>query len=352
MALAVSWPPRRHRALVLVVIGPHTLRTSVLLAPMAGITDAPYRRLAWRLGAGYVASEMIDDRPEHWGRLKSTRRRVSVGGECLNVVQIAGSEPQTMAAVARQVYTDGAQIIDINFGCPAKKVCKKAAGSALMRDEGLMADIVRAVVAAVPVPITAKMRTGWSRQHRNGLAVALRLQDAGISALTVHGRTRACRFNGQAEIDTVASIKARLSVPVIANGDIDSIGAAQRVLRQAGVDGVMIGRGALGRPWLLGQVAASLGEGPSVSAPTQLGAFIADHVAAMHEFYGEATAVRMARKHVGWYLAQAPLVAERRRALRARFNALTDAQAQLDLLRTLDERTHYDEAIHYGSASA
>lgn len=319
---------------------------------MAGITDAPFRRLAWRLGAGYVASEMIDDRPEHWGRLKSTRRRVSVGGDCLNVVQIAGSEPQTMAAVAREVHAGGAQVIDINFGCPAKKVCKKAAGSALMKDERLMADIVRAVVAAVPVPITAKMRTGWSRQHRNGLAVALQLQDAGISALTVHGRTRACRFNGQAEIDTVASIKARLSVPVIANGDIDSISTAQRVLQQAGVDGVMIGRGALGRPWLLGQIAAALGEGPSVSVPTRLGAFIAEHVAAMHRFYGESTAVRMVRKHVGWYLAQAALGEQRRLALRARFNSLTDAQAQLDLLQALDESPQCDQGIHYRSASA
>lgn len=327
----------RAPVLLVIVIGPHTLRNQVLLAPMAGITDAPFRSLAWRLGAGYVASEMVDDRPEHWGRLKSTRRRVQVGGDCLNVMQIAGSEPETMAAVARQVHAEGAELIDINFGCPAKKVCKKAAGSALMQDEPLMADIVRAVVAAVPVPITAKMRTGWSRQQRNGLSAALRLQDAGISALTVHGRTRACRFKGHAEYDTIALIKSRLAIPVIANGDIDSLQAATDVLAHTGVDGLMIGRGALGRPWLPGQIAAALAGSVVPAAPAQLGLFVAKHVAAIHQFYGTDTGVRIARKHVGWYLEHAGLELQRQRALRARFNALEEAAAQLDLLSELDQ---------------
>lgn len=316
----------------MVQIGPLSLRNRVLLAPMAGITDMPFRRLAWDYGAGYVASEMVDDRPEHWLRTKSRRRRVQVGGSCLNVMQIAGSEPATMAAVARQVHADGAELIDINFGCPAKKVCRKAAGSALMRDEALMADIVRAVVAAVPVPVTAKMRTGWSREHRNGLSAALRLQDAGISALTVHGRTRACRFKGHAEMDTVALIKARLEIPVFANGDIVSVAGALAVLNDTGVDGVMIGRGALGQPWLPGQIAAAIHGDAAPALPADLGAFMAAHVAAMHGFYGADTGLRVARKHVGWYLEKSELPAAEQRQLRAAFNGLEDADAQLALL--------------------
>lgn len=321
----------------MVQIGDLTLRNRVLLAPMAGITDMPFRRLAWEFGAGYVACEMVDDRPEHWLRTKSLRRRVQVGGECLNVMQIAGSEPETMAAVARQVYADGAQLIDINFGCPAKKVCRKAAGSALMRDESLMADIVRAVVAAVPVPVTAKTRTGWSRDHRNGVSAALRLQDAGVSALTIHGRTRACRFKGHAEMDTVAAIKARVDVPVFANGDITTIAGARQVLADTGVDGVMIGRGALGQPWLPGLMAAAIEGTPLPQMPTQLGPFVADHIATLHRFYGSHTGVRVARKHVGWYLEKSALKHDAQRRLRAAFNALEDAQAQLALLNQAPE---------------
>ncbi|MFK7915092.1 MAG: tRNA dihydrouridine synthase DusB [Pseudomonadales bacterium] len=321
----------------MVAIGSLTLRNRVLLAPMAGITDMPFRRLAWEFGAGYVASEMVDDRPEHWLRTKSLRRRVQVGGECLNVMQIAGSEPETMAAVARQVHADGAQLIDINFGCPAKKVCRKAAGSALMRDEALMADIVRAVVAAVPVPVTAKTRTGWSRDHRNGVSAALRLQDAGVSALTIHGRTRACRFKGHAEMDTVAAIKSRVTVPVFANGDIVSVAGAQKVLADTGVDGVMIGRGALGQPWLPGLMAAAIENSPAPDLPAHLGAFVAAHVAALQAFYGSHTGVRVARKHVGWYLDKSALPYACQRRLRAAFNALEDPEAQLALLRDAAE---------------
>ena len=321
----------------MLTIGPLTLRNRVLLAPMAGITDMPFRRLAWDFGAGYVASEMVDDRPEHWLRTKSLRRRVQVGGECLNVMQIAGSEPATMAAVARQVHADGAELIDINFGCPAKKVCRKAAGSALMRDAKLMADIVRAVVAAVPVPVTAKTRTGWSRDHRNGVSAALRLQDAGVSALTIHGRTRACRFKGHAEMDTVAAIKARVDVPVIANGDIVTIAGARRVLADTGVDGVMIGRGALGQPWLPGLMAAAIDSTAAPCLPQHLGAFVADHVAALHTFYGDHTGVRVARKHVGWYLDQSALPYACQRRLRAAFNQLDEPQLQLQLLQQVAE---------------
>ncbi len=300
----------------------------MLLAPMAGITDAPFRSLAWQFGAGYVASEMLAAGAQLWNSNKSRQRRVMVAGIEPRCVQIAGGDAETVAAAALRHWQDGADIIDINFGCPAKKVCRKAAGSQLMRDEGLVAAIVRATVAAVPVPVTVKMRTGWSPERRNGLEVARIVQEEGAAAVTVHGRTRACRFEGQAEHETVAAIKSRLHIPVFANGDIDSRETAERIMARTGVDGVMIGRAALGAPWLPGVIASPERREPG---PAERWAIVRDHVQAMHDFYGEA-GVRIARKHVQWYLGRMDLDADTARRLGRSFNALDCAHAQLDFL--------------------
>jgi tRNA-dihydrouridine synthase B len=287
-------------------IGPYKLRNSVLLAPMAGITDAPFRALAWRYGAGYVVSEMLTAQEQLWETDKSRLRRAPVTGIEPRVVQIAGGDPESVADAARRYVDDGAQIIDINFGCPAKKVCRKAAGSQLLKDPDLVTRIARAAVTAVPVPVTVKMRSGWSNDLKNGVAVALLLQDAGVAAVAVHGRTRACRFAGDAEYDTVAEIKSRLEIPVFANGDIDSPAKARDVLSRTGVDGVMIGRAALGAPWLLGMIADPARAEPSAR---EKWAVVSEHVAAMHGFYGDdagGRGVRIARKHVQWYLTRMP----------------------------------------------
>jgi tRNA-dihydrouridine synthase B len=243
-------------------------------------------------------------------------------------VQIAGGDPETVAEAARRHWQDGADIIDINFGCPAKKVCKKAAGSQLLRDEGLVAAIVAATVAAVPVPVTVKMRTGWSPERRNGVDVARIVQEEGAAAVTVHGRTRACRFEGRAEYETVAEIKSRLRIPVFANGDIDTREKAERIMLETGVDGVMIGRAALGAPWLPGLIASPGREEPGTSERWTI---VREHVQAMHEFYGEA-GVRIARKHVQWYLARMTRDGDAARRLGRGFNALECPQAQLDFL--------------------
>lgn len=288
---------------------------------MAGITDAPFRALAWRYGAGYVVSEMLAVHEQLWDTDKSRLRRVAVTGIEPRVVQIAGGDPQTVADAARRHVDDGAQIIDINFGCPAKKVCRKAAGSQLLKDPELVARIVRAAVAAVPVPVTVKMRTGWSSEMKNGVAVAELLQSEGVAAVAVHGRTRACRFAGEAEYDTVAEIKSRLRIPVFANGDIDSPAKARSVLVRTGVDGVMIGRAALGAPWLLGMVADPARAEPSLA---EKWAVMREHVAALHDFYGDK-GVRVARKHVQWYLARLPQGAQ----VVAAFHRLDDPAEQL-----------------------
>jgi tRNA-dihydrouridine synthase B len=312
-------------------IGPYKLRNRILLAPMAGITDAPFRALAWRYGAGYVVSEMLGVQQGLWDTDKSRQRRVPVAGIEPRAVQIAGGEPAMVAEAARRHVEDGAQIIDINFGCPAKKVCRKAAGSALLRDPELVARIVRTTVRAVPVPVTVKMRTGYAPDRKNGVAIAHRLQEEGAAAVAVHGRTRQCLFNGEAEYETVAEIKARLRVPVFANGDIDSVAKARRVLACTGVDGVMIGRAALGAPWLLGMMADPARREPPLA---EKWAVMAEHVAAMHAFYG-AKGVRIARKHVQWYLER--LLPDREPA-RA-FNRLDDPGAQLDWLAAMGART-------------
>ncbi|GAE57995.1 hypothetical protein XPR_4630 [Xanthomonas arboricola pv. pruni MAFF 301420] len=281
-------------------IGPYSIDPKVILAPMAGVTDKPFRLLCKRLGAGLAVSEMTISDPRFWGTRKSLHRMDHAGEPDPVSVQIAGTEPQQLAEAARYNVDHGAQLIDINMGCPAKKVCNAWAGSALMRDEDLVARILSAVVQAVDVPVTLKIRTGWDCDHRNGPTIARIAQDCGIAALAVHGRTRDQHYTGTAEYATIAQIKAALQIPVIANGDIDSPQKAAQVLRETGVDAVMIGRAAQGRPWIFGEVAHYLSTGELLPPPSL--AFVRDtllgHLEALHAFYGQPQGVRIARKHL------------------------------------------------------
>jgi tRNA-dihydrouridine synthase B len=316
----------------LIKIGDHRLRNPVVLAPMAGITDLPFRRLVWRLGAGYVVSEMLASKPELWNTRKSRLRRRNEGGIRPHGVQIAGGDAEIVAYAAAVHVDKGADVIDINMGCPAKKVCRKAAGSALMRDEGLVARILRATVDAVAVPVTLKIRTGWAPDERNAVRIAQIAEDAGIAMISVHGRTRACRFEGNAEYKTVARVKRAVSVPVIANGDITSINKASEVVSVTGADGVMIGRGALGRPWLPGHVARGLaGHETATPAIHERAAIMLEHVSSIHDFYGEQIGVRFARKHVKWYL-QAIAVDCGLELPCSKFNSIGSSREQLDFL--------------------
>ncbi len=286
-------------------IGPHLLPNHLAVAPMAGVTDRPFRMLCKRMGAGYAVSEMVASDPRLYGTDKS-RRRVDHAGEAAPIaVQIAGADPARLAQAARYNVERGAQIIDINMGCPAKKVCNAAAGSALLANEPLVASILAAVVDAVDVPVTLKIRTGPHPGARNALAIARIAQDAGIAALTVHGRTRACAFVGAAEYDTIAAVKGAVSIPVIANGDIDSPEAARGVLAHTRADALMIGRAAQGRPWIFREIAHFLATGTHLPPPTvaEAHAVILEHLADHHAFYGEHTGVRTARKHLLWYTA-------------------------------------------------
>lgn len=286
-------------------IGSYTLPNRVALAPMAGVTDLPFRRLCSEFGAGLVVSEMISSNPRLRNSLKTRCRSRHDGELAPRSVQIAGSDPLEMAAAARYNVECGAQIIDINMGCPAKKVCRKAAGSALLADETLVKSILKSVVAAVDVPVTLKIRTGSTPDARNGVSIARLAEDTGIAALAVHGRTRACAFTGHAEYDTIADIVRAIEIPVFANGDIDSAPKAARVLAHTGAAGVMIGRAAQGRPWLCGQIATHLETGVTPPAPTseeQL-RILHRHVTQLHQFYGDFLGVRIARKHVAWYLS-------------------------------------------------
>jgi tRNA-dihydrouridine synthase B len=312
-------------------IGPYKLSNRVALAPMAGVTDLPFRRLCRELGAGLVVSEMISSNPQ-LSHTRKTRLRTQHDREpALRSVQIAGSDPDEMAAAARHNVTLGAQIIDINMGCPAKKVCRKAAGSALLQDQSLVTAILQAVVAAVDVPVTLKIRTGTSPQTRTGVQIARIAEDAGISALAVHGRTRACKFRGAAEYDTIAAIVAATEFPVYANGDITTPQQAAAVIAHTDAAGVMIGRAAQGQPWLCGQIASYLDTGITALAPTserQLD-IILRHLADIHQFYGDFMGVRIARKHAGWYLQHQNNAAD----LRQGFNALTAPEDQLHYIK-------------------
>jgi tRNA-dihydrouridine synthase B len=299
---------------------------------MAGVTDLPFRRLCAEMGAGLVVSEMISSNPRLRQSRKTAWRSMHDAEVEPRSVQIAGSGPAELAAAARYNVAQGAQIIDINMGCPAKKVCRKAAGSALLANEALVRDILENVVAAVEVPVTLKIRTGADPEHRNGVAIARIAEDAGIAALAVHGRTRACKFEGRAEYDTIADIVRATDFPVFANGDIDSPEAAARVLAHTGAAGVMIGRAAQGRPWLCGQIADYLaGRGFVEPTAQQRIGILRRHLRALHEFYGEFMGVRIARKHVGWYLQGQPDY----RARRAAFNALESAEQQVNRIEQL-----------------
>ena len=312
-------------------IGPYRIEPNVVLAPMAGVTDKPFRQLCKRLGAGLAMSEMTISDPRFWQTEKS-RRRMDHAGEPAPVgVQIAGTEPAMLAEAARYNVDHGAQIIDINMGCPAKKVCNAWAGSALMQDEALVARILDAVVRAVDVPVTLKIRTGWCAGHRNAPTIARIAEDAGIAALAVHGRTRDQHYTGSAEYDTIAAIKAASGIPVIANGDIDSPEKALAVLRHTGVDAVMVGRAAPGRPWIFREIAHFLATGDRLAPPTleEIRDILLGHLDALHAFYGEVSGVRIARKHLGWYAKDRPENA----AFRSVVNRAETADAQRALTR-------------------
>jgi len=317
-------------------IGSFDITPRVILAPMAGVTDKPFRVLCKRLGAGLCASEMTTSDPRFWNTTKS-RHRMDHDGEPAPIsVQIAGTVPEVMAEAARYNVDHGAQIIDINMGCPAKKVCNAWAGSALMRDEALVGRIVDAVVKAVDVPVTLKIRTGWAAEQRNALMIARIAQSAGIAALAVHGRTRDQQYTGFAEYDTIAEIKSQLSIPVVANGDIDSPQKAAFVLAKTGVDAVMIGRAAQGRPWIFREVAHYLATGELLAAPSlsEVRDILLSHLEHLHVFYGELAGVRIARKHLGWYAKDRPEHSEEQRtAFRAVVNQAETAEAQLRLTR-------------------
>ena len=284
-------------------IGPYTLRNNLILAPMAGVTDRPFRQLCKELGAGMAVSEMVSSNALLWGSRK-TQRRIDHQGEIEpRAVQIAGADPRMMADAARFNVDHGAQIIDINMGCPAKKVCNAMAGSALLRDEALVGRILDTVVNAVPVPVTLKIRTGWDPAQRNGIAVARIAEQAGIQALAVHGRTRSCGFGGEAEYHTIAAIKDAISIPVIANGDIDGPEKARQVLQHTNADALMIGRAAQGRPWLFRMIHHYLATGdlqPEPSLAERRGILLG-HLQRLYDFYGEHTGVLVARKHIAWY---------------------------------------------------
>ena len=284
-------------------IGPYTLDSPFVLAPMAGVTDAPFRRICRRFGAGMTTSEMTTADTSLWQTPKS-RFRLDLDLDAEPVaVQIAGSDPDQLASAAIACVERGAQIIDINMGCPAKKVCKKLAGSALLQDESLVASILETVVAAVVVPVTLKIRTGWDPDHRNAVRIARIAEDAGIESLAVHGRTRACRYKGEAEFETIARVKETVNIPVIANGDITSLAKSHEVLRLTNCDGLMIGRGAQGRPWIfreLGQLLNETKEKPQLDKK-ELRDIMLGHLRELHRFYGDLTGVRVARKHLTWY---------------------------------------------------
>ena len=320
----------------MVAIGRHTLRNCVVLAPMAGVTDVPFRELAWSLGAGLVVAEMTSVNPQLWDTRTSRLRRETVVGVRPRVVQIAGADPAWIAAAARREADAGADVVDVNMGCPAKKVCDRAAGSALLRDEALVERILRSAVDAVDVPVTVKIRTGWSPDERNGVAIAKIAQDAGVASIAVHGRTRACRFVGDVEYDTIAAIKAAVAIPVFANGDIADAEQARRVLAYTHADGVLIGRAALGAPWLPGDIAEALATGRAqrIRGAAEILPIVARHLAHLHAFYGDEQGVRVVRKHIKAYLQRLQLDVE----TIGRFNVLDRADEQRRFMDSLVER--------------
>ena len=312
-------------------IGPYLIDPPLVLAPMAGVTDKPFRLLCKQLGAGLAVSEMTSADPSLWQTRKSLRRMDHAGEPEPVSVQIAGYDPAMLAEAARFNVANGAQLIDINMGCPAKKVCNVWSGSALLQDEPLVARIVKAVVDAVDVPVTLKIRTGWNRDNRNALSIARIAEDAGIAALAVHGRTRADKYEGEAEYATIAAVKAAVRIPVLANGDVCTPQQAKHVLAVTGADAVMIGRGAQGRPWIFREIAHYLATGELLPEPepAEVAAILLGHLEHLHAFYGEPAGVRIARKHLGWYAKDRPENA----AFRQVVNRAETASEQLRLTR-------------------
>jgi tRNA-dihydrouridine synthase B len=325
----------------LFTIGQYQIEHKTILAPMAGVTDLPFRQLCREMGAGLVVSEMVAADPSTWSTRKS-RLRIQFGDEpAPRSVQIAGYDPQMMAEAAQFNVDQGAQIIDINMGCPAKKVCKRAAGSALLQDPSLVNDILKAVVEAVDVPVTLKIRTGWDRQNRNAVTIGKIAEEAGVAALAVHGRTRACRFVGQVEYDTIAQVVEAVSIPVLANGDISTPEKAVSVLKHTGAAAVMIGRAAQGNPWIFKQINHYLEQGQLLAPPSieEAGTVMARHLQALHEFYGEVGGVRISRKHIGWYINPLPDGKD----FTNQFNKLNSTVEQRALLQQFFASAQYQE---------
>ncbi len=331
-------------------LGPYQLRNNVFVAPMAGVTDRPFRQLCKELGAGYAVSEMAASNPRVWSSEK-TARRINHDGEMEpKAVQIAGADPQLLAEAARFNVERGAQIIDINMGCPVKKVCNNWCGSALLRDEPLVASLLQAVVAAVDVPVTLKFRTGWDRNNKNALTIARIAEDSGIAMLTLHGRTRADGYRGEAEYDTIAAVKAAVRLPVVANGDIDSPQKAYYVLQKTGADAVMIGRAAQGRPWIFREIDHYLLTGSLLPAPRidEVRKLMAQHLRAHYAFYGDYLGVRTARKHIGWYVQDL----EGGEAFRQQMNRIEDCELQLAAVDAFFEsQLAYDERLQYAPST-
>jgi len=298
-------------------IGPYQISNRLILAPMAGVTDRPFRQLCKRLGAGMAVSEMVSSNSLLWGSEKTKRRANHDGETDPRSVQIAGSVPEMMAEAAKHNADNGAQIIDINMGCPAKKVCNVMAGSALLQDEALVADILSSVVNAVDIPVTLKIRTGWDRENRNAPTIARIAEESGIQSLAIHGRTRADAYKGDAEYDTIADVKSRVGIPVVANGDISTAEKARFVLNYTGADAVMIGRAAQGRPWIFREMDHFLNTGEKLAEPSliEIRDILLGHLANLYAFYGEFTGVRVARKHIAWYSKGQAHGAEFRRAV-------------------------------------
>lgn len=332
-------------------IGPYQLRNNLVVAPMAGVTDRPFRMLCKKLGAGLAVSEMVTSNSLLYGSEK-TLRRANHEGEVEPIsVQIAGADPKMMAEAAIHNVKHGAQIIDINMGCPAKKICNVMAGSALLRDEPLVSQILKAVVKAVDVPVTLKIRTGWDKQNRNAIAVAKMAQDSGVQALAMHGRTRACMYTGDAEYDTIAAVREVLEIPLIANGDITTPEKAKYVLDYTGADAVMIGRAAQGRPWIFREIEHYLQTGEHMPAPEveEIRRVMLEHLHDLYEFYGELTGMRVARKHISWYTKGLKDSAQ----FRHQMNQLQSIPEQLAAIEAFFDHLHQqDHRLQYAPEHA
>lgn len=325
-------------------IGPHLLESPVIAAPMAGVTDQPFRNLCRKLGAALAVSEMVTSNTKLWKSKKTQFRLNHIGEDAPRAVQIAGTNPLQMAEAAKLNADLGAEIIDINMGCPAKKVCKAAAGSALLRDEPLVASILHTVVTSVDIPVTLKIRTGWSEESKNAIQIAKIAEEHGIQALTIHGRTRNDFFNGVAEYETIAEVKSEIKIPIIANGDIDSPKKAFEVLKFTHADAVMIGRAAQGNPWIFREIAHYLRTKEEMPPPTinERKDILLEHLGELYNFYGEERAVRLARKHVSWYLGDLP----GSREFRSVFNALGSGKTQVNaIIEFLDQMVYQQNLI-------